>query len=441
MKIAVATLGCKVNQYETAAMLEALGDLSVVPFEATADCYIINTCTVTGKTDYQSRQLVRRALRSNPGATVIVTGCYAQRAPEEIVQIPGVTLVAGNEEKAEISNIIKNLTKDRPQVLVGNIGDRRQISNLAATTFAGHTRAFLKVQDGCNARCSYCIVPSTRGPSRSLPMPEVMRRLEMMAEKGYREVVLTGIHLGNYGGDLTPSLTLTDLVKNILADGKFERLRLSSIEPGEITDELLEMIRHSPALCRHLHIPLQSGDDSILRKMGRDYDTAFFQGLIRRIVGTIPDIAIGLDLMAGFPGEDEAAFVNNLRFVEELPVAYFHVFPYSRRPGTKAWAMPDQVREVDKKKRAEALRRLGREKRESFMKRLIGRRLAVLIEEGKNLPAGRMRGLSEHYMPVLITNGEQYHGNQIVCVVAEHFQDGFLVGSAVDPDGRKAGAS
>ena len=437
MKIAVATLGCKVNQYETAAILQALDGVSVVPFEAAADCYLINTCTVTGRTDYQSRQLIRRALRSNPGAAVIVTGCYAQRAPEEVARIPGVTIVAGNEEKAEIGRILQNMIKDKAQVLVGNIQGRHQISNLAATSFAGHTRAFLKIQDGCNAGCSYCIVPLTRGLSRSLPMPEAMRQIELLAERGYREIVLTGIHLGDYGRDLLPRLTLADLVGNILAAGKIERLRLSSIEPGEITDEILEMFRCSPVLCRHLHIPLQSGDDRILKAMKRNYDTAFFERLIRKIVDAIPDVAIGLDLMAGFPGEDERAFQNTVRFVENLPAAYFHVFPYSRRPGTKAWTMAGQVQEDDKKKRAEILRRIGRKKRETFMKRLIGKQLSILIEDRENTKAGHRQGLSEHYMPVLITNGERYHGNQIVFMVAERLQDGFLVGSATNHNGRE----
>jgi threonylcarbamoyladenosine tRNA methylthiotransferase MtaB len=434
MKIAVATLGCKVNQYESAAMMEALNGFTVVPFEAVADCYLINTCTVTGKTDYQSRQLIRRALRNNPEATVVVTGCYAQRAPEEIARIPGVTLVAGNEEKADIGRILKNLPRTQPRILVEDIRNRKRISNLAATSFAGHTRAFLKIQDGCNAHCSYCIVPLTRGPARSLPMTEVLSQIEQLSGKGYREVVLTGIHLGEYGRDLDPSTSLAGLVARILAAGKIERLRLSSIEPGEVSDELLDIFRQSPILCRHLHIPLQSGDDRILKAMGRDYDTAFYRNLLDRIVSVIPDIAVGIDVMAGFPGEDEEAFANTGQFVASLPAAYFHVFPYSKRPGTKASAMAAQVGESDKKERAEILRGIGKDKKKAFMEKLIGKRLAVLIENGKNVNSGQVKGLSEHYMPVIITNGEQYHGNQIVCVVAEHLQNGFLVGSAANPD-------
>jgi threonylcarbamoyladenosine tRNA methylthiotransferase MtaB len=432
-KVAITTLGCKVNQCESAGIAEAITvrGITLVPFEAEADCYIVNTCTVTAKTDDQSRRLIRRAIRKNPAAVVLVTGCYAQRAPDEIARIPGVRIVAGNGEKSRLTEFIDKLAVGKgSQVHVGDILSETKFSSLGATAIPGHTRAFLKIQDGCNARCSYCIVPRVRGGSRSLQPAEIQEGISSLARRGFREAVLSGIHLGAYGRDLVPATDLTAMVRRIVEECSIGRIRLSSIEPREITSELLLLMGSSGIVCRHLHIPLQSGDDKILAAMNRDYDAAFFRDLIRNILETIPGIAIGIDVMVGFPGETEAAFANTLRLVEELPLAYFHVFPFSRRPGTPAAAMPNQVPEADKKRRVERLRTIGTEKRRTFAEKFIGAPLAVLIEGKKEKSTGFFTGFSDNYIPVVCRGAAD--ANRIVRALPGSFRNGRLIAEVID---------
>ena len=432
VKIAVATLGCKVNQCESAWIAKALtaGGMVVVPFEEEADCYIVNTCTVTERSDYQSRQLIRRAIRKNPAAPVFVTGCYAQRAPAEIARIPGVRIVAGNTEKASIPELVRQVAgTPSPQLLVGDIGQEKGFSHLGATAFPEHTRAFLKIQDGCNALCSYCIVPAARGRSRSLPPREVAKGIATLAGEGYREVVLTGIHLGAYGRDLVPPENLTAVIRRCVDDRAVERLRLSSIEPREVTDELITLMGSSGVVCRHLHIPLQSGDDGILSAMRRDYDAAFFRDLVQKVHTAIPGVAVGIDVMAGFPGETEAAFLNTLRLVEAMPVAYLHVFPYSRRTGTPAAAMPSQVPEGEKKRRARILRHLAEEKRHAFGARFVGELLTVLVEGREDKTTGYPLGFSDNYIPVAVRGGAP--ANRIVRVIPKSYRNGRLFAEVI----------
>lgn len=433
MKVAVATLGCKVNQYESAGIMEALRTrgFSLVPFGDPADFYIVNTCTVTGKTDYQSRQLIRRATRNNPDAAVIVTGCYAQTAPEDIACIPGVALVAGTSEKEDIPDLLGETFPGAHRVLVGDIFTVRRISPLEAKTFPGHTRGFLKIQDGCNAFCSYCIVPYARGQSRSLPEGEILCRLGTLAAAGYREIVLTGIHLGAYGQDLTPPTSLLRVLENSEKNEAVERLRLSSLEPTEIHDDLLAFLRKANHICHHLHIPLQSGDSRILSLMKRDYDAGFFRDLLEKIVRAVPDIAIGIDVMVGFPGEREKEFFNTLRLIEELPIAYLHVFPYSERPGTAAASLPGKVGEREKKKRGEMLRNLGKKKKELFAEQFKGKELSVLIEGKKDRKTGCLQGFSGNYLPLAVADTTREHINRIVSVVPEEYRDGKLFGRIV----------
>ena len=349
--MAISTLGCKVNQFESAGILESIDKtlFSIVPFSAEADCYIINTCTVTGRSDYQSRQLIRRVARKYPDALIIVTGCYAQVAPEEIARIPGVAMIMGTAEKENIPAILQNISKNKPQILVGDISQTSQFSGLFLEKFPGHTRTFLKIQDGCNNYCSYCIVPYARGRSRSLPEREVMGQIEILAQAGYREIVLTGIHLGMYGHDLLPPSNLLNIIRYVENHKTVERLRLSSVEITEISDDMVRLMANSSICCRHLHVPLQSGDDGILSSMKRNYNNAFFKDRLNKIFDTIPDIAIGLDVMVGFPGEGEDAFNNTLSLIENLPLAYVHVFPYSNRPGTAASKFTRQIGEGEKK--------------------------------------------------------------------------------------------
>ena len=432
VRVAVATLGCKVNQCESAGIAEALvaRGLTLVSCDEIADAYIINTCTVTGRTDYQSRQLIRRAIRKNPVATILVTGCYAQRAPEEIAKIPGVRFITGNTEKENIPDIICEMMVGAPRILVGNIRDQKKISRLGATVFPEHTRAFLKIQDGCDAFCSYCIVPHARGASRSLPLEEVLERITSITRAGYREVVLTGIHLGAWGRDLQPRADLVALIRQIADRHTAERIRLSSIEPRELNTELIALIGASKTVCRHLHIPLQSGDDGILSAMHRDYNAAFFRNLVWNLTSAVPRIAVGIDLMAGFPGETEEAFANTLRLVEEIPVAYLHVFPYSRRPGTPAATMAGQIPEPEKKRRAEQLRAVGAMKRQKFAEKFIGTPLSVLIEGRTDKKTGFPVGFSDNYIPVAV-RGDGATANQIVRVMPEAFREGRLLAEVI----------
>ncbi len=436
IKVAISTLGCKVNQYESTGILEGL-DKSIflqVPFNTKADCYIINTCTVTGRTDYQSRQFIRRAIRTNPDASVIVTGCYAQVAPHDIARIPGVTFVLGNAEKVHIPQIIQNAVKGDPQVIVSDICKARELSGFSPLKFPGHTRAFLKIQDGCNSFCSYCIVPYARGASRSLPESAVLKKIEMLARADYREIVLTGIHLGVYGQDMIPPSNLFNILEYVEKNKIIERLRLSSIEITEITDEMIRLIKKGTTICRHLHIPFQSGDDKILLAMKRNYDSALFKNRLEEICRAIPDIAIGIDVMVGFPGEGEKEFNNTLRLIEELPVAYLHVFPYSERPGTLASRLPGRVNEAVKKRRSEILRDIGKEKRNTFAERFIGEKLTVLVEDKKDKDTGCMKGFSNNYIPVLIRNSNSSLVNSIVNVIPDDSREGKLHARIVKND-------
>ena len=436
IKVAISTLGCKVNQYESAGILERLdkGVFLQVPFNTKADCYIINTCTVTSRTDYQSRQLIRRAIRTNPDASVIVTGCYAQVAPQDIARIPGVTFVLGNAEKERIPEIIKHIVKGDPQVLVSDICKARELSGFSPLKFPGHTRAFLKIQDGCNSFCSYCIVPYARGPSMSLPESEVFGKIEMLARSGYKEIVLTGIHLGAYGQDHIPPSSLFNILERVENNKTVERLRLSSIEITEVTDDVIRLMKKATVICRHLHIPFQSGDDNILSAMKRNYDSIFFKNRLEEICRAIPDIALGTDVMVGFPSEREEEFNNTLRLIEELPVAYLHVFPYSERPGTVALRLPGRVNEAAKKRRSEILRNVGREKRKTFAERFIGQKLTVLVEDKKDKETGCMKGFSDNYIPVLIRNGNSSLANHIVNVIPDDSRDGKLYVRIVSND-------
>lgn len=434
--VAISTLGCKVNQYESAGILENLDKRNFlpVPFNTKADCYIINTCTVTGRTDYQSRQIIRRATRMNPDACIIVTGCYAQIAPEELARIPGVTLIAGNAEKEHIPELIQNMVKENQQVSVSDISSVKNFSGLSPLKFPGHTRAFLKIQDGCNCYCSYCIIPYARGQSRSLPENEVFNRIKMLASAHHKEIVLTGIHLGVYGQDLMPPTNLYKILDYVEGNRTVARLRLSSLEITEISDDIIGLMKEGRTLCRHLHIPLQSGDKRILAAMRRNYDPAFFKSRLEEIVQAVPDIAIGIDIMVGFPGEGEEEFNSTCKLIEDLPVAYLHVFPYSERPGTLSSGLPGKINETVKKRRGEILRNLGRKKRMAFAARFVGVKTAVLVEDKTDKTTGFWKGFSDNYIPVIIENGNSSLANCIVNVIPDYVRDGKLYGRIVDND-------
>ena len=401
--VAIVTLGCKTNQFESAAMSEQLQQAGYrqVDFESGADLVIVNTCTVTAATDAQSRNLIRRARRLNPQARIVVTGCYAQIRPESLTALPGVALVIGNREKAELLELLAR--NRRPgETHVADIRAQTTLEPLRLNSFEQRSRAFVQIQNGCDAFCSYCIIPYARGGSRSVPMPEVVSQVEKFSAAGYPEIVLTGIHIGQYGRDLEPRSDLLALLKMIERSNFSGRLRLGSIEPTELSKPLYTYVAASDWICPHYHIPLQAGDDSVLARMNRHYTTGFFRDLVEKIHALSPDAAVGLDVIAGFPGESERQFENTCRLLEELPFSHLHVFPFSRRPGTPAATMPQQLAGELIRARAARLRMLGMDKNRSFQERFLGRRLELIIEGGGQ--AGWRKGLSRNYLPVWLAD-------------------------------------
>lgn len=410
--VAIATLGCKTNQFESAAMeerLKAVG-FTVVPFAAGASLVIVNSCTVTSATDAQSRNLIRKARRLNPGCRVVVTGCYAQVDPQALQDIPGVAVVLGNAEKRNFLDYLEE-TGEGTRVAVSDIAIETAAVPLPLTAFAERSRAFVQIQNGCNAFCSYCIIPYARGRSRSVAPNEVIEQIRTLTARGYAEVVLTGIHIGGYGLDLAPATSLLELVRRIEGETELSRLRLGSVEPTEIPEALIARMADSAILCPHFHIPLQAGDDAVLRRMNRHYDTRFFCDLVTRIHRRLPDGAIGLDLITGFPGESDDEFANTLHLIEDLPISHLHVFPFSRRAGTPAATMSGQVPGVVIKERAAQLRELGEKKHREFAQSFIGRTLEVVVERGAG--RGIRRGLTRNYLNVFFPGSAGLAGRRL----------------------------
>ncbi|HIC92126.1 MAG TPA: tRNA (N(6)-L-threonylcarbamoyladenosine(37)-C(2))-methylthiotransferase MtaB [Syntrophaceae bacterium] len=412
--VLIHTLGCKVNQCESAYMGEVLSRYGFSPaLEGKADICIVNTCTVTQRADYQSRQLIRRVIKENPEASIIVTGCCAQIAAGEIASIPGVDYIIGNKEKAGILHIIKNASKQiSPKIYVSPFTVHDKIQDMCVEGFMDKTRAFLKIQDGCDAYCTYCIVPYARGRSRSLLPHRVFKHIKLLTQNGYKEIVLTGIHLGHYGLDLSPQTNILDLLRT-LEEITHCRIRLSSLEPTELSLSFIRHMAASKIMCPHLHIPLQSGDDNILKRMNRTYSISYFKDLIHEIIENIPDICIGVDVMAGFPGEEEREFINTYTLIESLPIGYLHVFPYSRRKGTQAFRFPHHVASATVTARAKKLRELGNRKRRAFYQKNLRKMAQVLVECKRDTHTGLLKGFTKNYIPVLI-EGDDDLKNQIV---------------------------
>lgn len=425
---AVITLGCKVNQCESACLEERLSGAGygIVPFSRRADLYCVNTCAVTSRAAMESRQLIRRALRQNPEARVVVTGCYAQIAPAEIAAVPGVSLILGTTEKlALLEHLAAPVNGAIPTIRAGDPRKSGIPQPLVLSAFAQRTRAFLKIQDGCDAFCSYCIVPHARGRSRSIPAAPVLEQVERFLAGGFQEIVLTGIHLGQWGRDLEPPRHLTSLIGDIFEQRPLPRLRLSSLEPGEITGELLDRMASEPRLCPHLHVPLQSGDAAILARMNRTYHPLFYRDLVLDAVARIPGLAVGADVLVGFPGETDACFLSTYCLLESLPLAYLHVFSFSPRPGTRAAVMKGRVPPAVIRIRSALLRQLDRAKRLAFMGRFVGTVRPVLLE-GRSAADGGRLGLSDNYIPVLVKSGEAGE-NQLVMARFEEIQETRMV--------------
>lgn len=404
-KVAFTTLGCKLNQFETQVMRELLekGDHQVIPFPEIADVYIINTCTVTGKSDYRSRQAIRRAIQANPNATIVVAGCYAQVNPQEIARLQGVDLILGNEEKFRLPSLLDTVKgKGSPRIHVGELDRSQGFPSHRVGAFEGYTRAFVKVQDGCDASCAFCLVSKARGPNRSERPEMVWEQIERLAEAGYQEVVLTGVHLGSFGADQGGGMNLAGLLRRLRQAEGLRKVRLSSIEPREFTEELIEEIATSPKICRHLHIPLQSGDPEILRLMRRNYDPTYYRRLLQTLKERMPDLGLGADVMVGFPGEGELHFRNTVALIESLPLTYLHVFRFSPRPGTIAASLPDQVSGEARRERSRLLMALGKRKSLEFKRSQIGKVVEVLVEGTPDRETGFPKGITENYLKVLL---------------------------------------
>jgi len=406
----VKTFGCRASQADGAAIETALAarGLSNAGAASAADLVMLNTCTVTATADDELRQTIRRIHRDSPSARILVTGCYAQRAPQELAAMPGVWLVAGNSHKTRIAELVETSAPYHGQVHVGDIFAQHDFLSAPIEDAMGdRTRPNLKIQDGCNNRCSFCIIPFVRGRSRSSPGDAVIEQVRRLAEK-YKEVVLSGINLGRWGRDLPGSLRLADLVRRMLAETQVERLRLSSVEPMDWSDDLLSLVASSPRIAKHVHAPLQSGSDRVLRRMHRKYRPRHYADRIAKARALMPDCAVGADVMTGFPGETEEEFEESRAFIESLPFTYLHIFTYSERPGTPAAESPDQVPMEIRKRRTHILRELGARKNLEFRRAMMGRTLsAVTIEDG-------LMALSNNYLKISLAVGRE--PNQIVDV-------------------------
>ncbi|HBR16675.1 MAG: tRNA (N(6)-L-threonylcarbamoyladenosine(37)-C(2))-methylthiotransferase MtaB [Deltaproteobacteria bacterium RIFCSPLOWO2_12_FULL_43_16] len=431
MKVFITTLGCKSNQYDSSAIEAILkeNNFEIANSSESADVFIINTCTVTGKADYQSRQIIRRAKVANPDAVIIVTGCYAQVSAQEVAQIEGVDYVLGNPEKERFLQYIREGKRKTPKIDVSEANKVRPLT-LRASGSSGRTRANLKVQDGCNNSCSYCIIPKARGISRSLPVYDILQEIDGLVANGYKEIILTGIHLGAYGLDLDSKTNIASLIKVIDGNNYPCRFRISSLDPDEVSNELIKVIAESKTICNHLHLPLQSGDDAILNKMNRKYTGKLFAERVEKAVNSISEVSIGVDVIVGFPGEGEKEFLTTYSMLESLPIAYMHIFPFSKRKGTLAADFPNHIDARVIKERCERFRILDKIKRKGFYEKFIGKKLAVLTETSLDKETGFSTGRSRNYIPFLI-KGDNKIKNTEIAVVAHKIHGDRMIGDAV----------
>ena len=437
-KYHVENFGCRATQADGVAIerqlldrgLERAGDANA------AEVVVLNTCTVTAAADQDARSAIRRIHRENPDASILVTGCYAQRAPDELSSLPGVSLVIGNSHKHRLVDYLPQQPGFVPLAQIGAPGDARVIVGdifahtelLAAPVFDGSsekTRPNLKVQDGCNNRCSFCIIPYVRGKSRSLKLEEVVREVDALVSGGYREIVLSGINLGRWGRELTPRTSFAAMLRAILERTAIEKIRISSVEPMDWTNEVIELVAASPRICKHAHVPMQSGSDKILRKMHRKYRPWHYADRIERIRRAMPDAAIGADVMVGFPGESDDDFEQTRALIERLPFTYLHVFTYSSRPGTPSAAMPDQVPVQVARERNRILRELAAQKKQAFMESFVGRAVGAITLthfDGKYTEA-----LTDNYLKLQVHG--QHDANQQMRVAIAAARHDMLLGS------------
>ncbi|MES9683416.1 tRNA (N(6)-L-threonylcarbamoyladenosine(37)-C(2))-methylthiotransferase MtaB [Gottfriedia acidiceleris] len=422
-QVAFHTLGCKVNHYETEAiwqLFKAAG-YERTEYETKADVYVINTCTVTNTGDKKSRQVIRRAVRKNPDAVICVTGCYAQTSPAEIMAIPGVDIVVGTQDRTKMLDYIEQYRVERQPINgVGNIMKARVYEELDVPAFTDRTRASLKIQEGCNNFCTFCIIPWARGLMRSRDPKEVVKQATQLVESGYKEIVLTGIHTGGYGQDMK-DYNLAMLLKDLETVEGLKRVRISSIEASQITDEVIEVLRHSNIVVRHLHVPLQSGSDTVLKRMRRKYTMAEFAERIEKLREVLPNCSITSDVIVGFPGESEEEFMETYNFIRDNKFSELHVFPYSKRTGTPAARMEDQVDEEIKNERVHRLIELSNQLAKEYASMFDGDVLEVIPEEKytEDGAEGLLIGYTDNYLKVLFEGTEDMIGKIVKVKIAE----------------------
>ena len=433
-KIAFYTLGCKVNQADTASMenLFLRSGHQLVSFDGEADVYIINTCVVTNTGQRKSRQTIHRAIRKNPNALIVVTGCYPQTAAEEVKAIAGVDMIIGNQDRAQIVQLVEERlahrqtdTLDAVHKLTANTA----FEEMAAGDITDKTRAFLKIQEGCNQFCTYCIIPYARGPLRSRSLESIRTETQRLISAGFKEIVLIGIHLGCYGKENPDSPTLYDAVKTVLDVPGVQRLRLGSLESVEVEPRLLTLMQEDARFCRHLHLPLQSGCDKTLQAMHRPYTTAKFKTLLADIKTMVPDIAITTDVIAGFPGETEADFETTCKFAESCGFSKMHIFPFSARKGTPAEKFAGAVTEAVKKERADILGKIDETMHKTFLQAMVGQNAEVLFEQ----PAGEdyFEGLTDNYQRVFVKSCGRNLSGEILPVKITAFDGEKLLGEII----------
>lgn len=433
-KIAFYTLGCKVNQADTASMenLFLRSGHQLVSFDGEADVYIINTCVVTNTGQRKSRQTIHRAIRKNPNALIVVTGCYPQTAAEEVKAIAGVDMIIGNQDRAQIVQLVEErLAHRQTDTLdaVHKLTASTAFEEMAAGDITDKTRAFLKIQEGCNQFCTYCIIPYARGPLRSRSLESIRTETQRLISAGFKEIVLIGIHLGCYGKENPDGPTLYDAVKTVLDVPGVQRLRLGSLESVEVEPRLLTLMQEDARFCRHLHLPLQSGCDKTLQAMHRPYTTSKFKTLLADIKTKVPDIAITTDVIVGFPGETEADFETTCKFAESCGFSKMHIFPFSARKGTPAEKFAGAVTEAVKKERADILGRIDETMHKAFLQAMVGQNAEVLFEQ----PAGEdyFEGLTGNYQRVFVKSGGRNLGGEILPVKITAFDGEKLLGEII----------
>lgn len=414
-RIATVTLGCKVNAYDTQAMLEIFvkNGYSVVDFSEEADVYLINTCTVTNLGDKKSRQMIRRAKKQNLNSIVIAAGCYAQVKPDEVAAIEGVDLIVGTAERGNVFELVEAYQKGFIRTkTVGDVSNVKEFEKLKIESLKGHTRAYVKIQEGCDSFCSYCIVPYARGRARSRALTDCVLECKRLAENGFKEIVLSGIHVASYGKDLVGE-SLTDVIAAVQAIDGIERIRLSSLEPSVITDAFLDRVKESDKICDHFHLSLQSGCDKTLRGMNRKYDTNVYEAAVSKIRNYYPDVGLTTDIIVGFPGETQQDFEESMRFCEKMEFSKIHVFPFSAKEGTRAYGMDGQISLREKKERTDEFIKLSEKQRDKFLDANTGRRVSVLFER---MTGGMLWGYTTNYIQVR-SQGEGIGENSIHNVI------------------------